>query len=134
MPDHMTPEQRSRAMSSVKLKNGPLEQAVCTGLRRRGLRFKKHVKRLPGTPDVAFMPQKVAVFVDGDFWHGYRLPEWEHKLKPFWLDKIRANRNRDSRNFRKLRYRGWKVIRVWQHQIEHDLDACIQRIWDALHP
>lgn len=132
MPDHLTPEQRSQAMSRVRLKDGSLERAVCSGLRRRGLRFKRHIKDLPGTPDIVFPSKKVAVFIDGDFWHGYRLPRWEHKLTPFWLEKIRANRKRDSRNFRKLRYRGWRVIRLWQHQIEKDLEACIDRICEAL--
>ena len=59
----------------------------------------------------------VAVFVDGDFWHGWRLPAWERKLSKFWRDKLRANRARDQRNFRRLRARGWKVIRVWQHEL-----------------
>ena len=62
--------------------------------------------------------EKVAVFVDGDFWHGWRLPAWEHKLSKFWRDKLRANRARDQRNFRRLRAAGWKVIRIWQHALK----------------
>lgn len=128
MKDHLTPEQRHRAMASVKLKDGPLEMAVRSNLHRRGYRFRKHVKSLPGTPDLVFPKAKVAVFIDGDFWHGYRLPSWENKLSPFWRDKIRTNRKRDNRNFRKLRAMGWVVIRIWQHQIERNLQDCIEKI------
>ena len=128
MPDHLTPLQRSRAMKRVKLKNGSLEKLVQGELRVRGLRFRRHVRTLPGRPDIVFTEKKVAVFVDGDFWHGWRLPSWEHKLSPFWRDKLRTNRARDRRNFRKLRSRGWKVIRLWQHQIAINLEGSIARV------
>jgi len=132
MADHLTPEQRSLAMSRVKLRDGPLEKRIQAELRHRGLRFRKHVKALPGSPDVVFPKEKVAVFIDGDFWHGWRLPAWEHKLSPFWRDKLRTNRKRDQRNFRKLRALGWRVIRIWQHQIKQDPEGCIRLIVAAL--
>lgn len=132
MPDHLTPEERSRAMKRVKLKDGSLEKLVQGELRVRGLRFRRHVRTLPGRPDIVFTNKKVAVFVDGDFWHGWRLPMWEHKLSPFWRDKLRTNRARDIRNFRKLRSNGWKVIRLWQHQITANLDSSIARVTDIV--
>ena len=132
MPDHLTPEQRSRAMKRVKLKDGSLEKLVQHELRARGLRFKRHVRVLPGSPDIVFPEQKLAVFVDGDFWHGWRLPAWERKLSPFWRDKLRTNRARDQRNFRRLRALGWKVIRLWQHQVQSDIRACVTRITKTL--
>lgn len=132
MPDHLTPQQRSRAMKRVKLKNGSLEKLVQNELRARGLQFKRHVRALPGRPDIVFADQKLAVFVDGDFWHGWRLPAWEHKLSPFWRNKLRANRQRDRRNFRKLRSLGWKVVRIWQHEVKRDLEACMARVEAAL--
>jgi DNA mismatch endonuclease (patch repair protein) len=128
MPDHLTPEQRSRAMKRVKLKDGSLEKVVQDELRAHGLRFRRHVRTLPGQPDIVFTKKKVAVFVDGDFWHGWRLPAWEHTLSLFWRHKLRANRARDRRNFRKLRSRGWKVIRLWQRQITTNLDGSITRV------
>jgi DNA mismatch endonuclease, patch repair protein len=76
----------------------------------------------------------VAVFVDGDFWHGWRLPTWEHKLSPFWRDKLRTNRARDRRNFRRLRSHGWKVIRLWQHQIITNIEDSIARITGTVAP
>lgn len=106
MPDHLTPVRRSRAMKRVKLKDGPLEKLVQRELRAHGLRFQRHVRSLPGCPDIVFRKEKVAVFVDGDFWHGWRLPAWEHKLSPFWRDELRANRTRDQRNFSRLRTTG----------------------------
>ena len=132
MVDHLTPEQRHRAMANVKLKDGPLETAIRSELHRRGYRFRKHVKSLPGSPDLVFPRAKVAVFIDGDFWHGWRLSRWEHKLSDFWRDKIKANRQRDRKNFRKLRRMGWHVIRIWQHEVERDTDACIERVISAV--
>jgi DNA mismatch endonuclease (patch repair protein) len=133
MPDHMTPVQRSRAMSRVKLMDGPLEALVQGELRARGLRFTCHDKTLPGRPDIVFLRQRVAVFVDGDFWHGWRLPSWEHKLSEFWREKLRANRRRDQRNFRRLRAKGWKVIRIWQHELRETSESnFLERILRAL--
>ena len=132
MPDHMTPEQRSRAMKRVKLKNGSLEKLVQKELRAKGLRFQRHVRKLPGRPDIVFVRERVAIFVDGNFWHGWRLPAWEHKLSPFWRQKLRANRKRDLRNFCQLRRLGWRVIRLWQHQVSSNLSECIERIEVAI--
>jgi DNA mismatch endonuclease (patch repair protein) len=128
MPDHMTPAQRSHAMKCVRLKNGPLELAIQRELRRLGLNFSRNYKKLPGSPDIVFAKKKLAIFVDGDFWHGWRLPLWEHKLSNFWKTKLRANRKRDQRNFRRLRANGWKVIRIWEHEILTDCNDCVRRI------
>ena len=128
----MTPEQRSRALSRVKLKNGPLERLVQSELRALGLCFRCHDQSLPGSPDIVFPKSRVAVFVDGDFWHGWRLPAWEHKLSRFWRDKLHANRDRDRRNFRRLQAKGWKVIRIWQHELEQDDTKHLERILRAL--
>jgi DNA mismatch endonuclease (patch repair protein) len=128
MSDHMTPAQRSHAMKCVKLKNGPLELLVQGELRKRGLRFERNYKKLKGSPDIVFLKRKVAIFIDGDFWHGWRLPAWEHKLSEFWRSKLRANRRRDQRNFRRLRAADWTVIRLWEHEIRCDSSRCIDRI------
>lgn len=105
-------------MKSVKLKNGPLEQHVRAELRHLGLPHRCDNYSLPGSPDIVLPRHRVAIFVDGDFWHGWRLSTWEHKLSEFWRDKIRTNRARDQRNFRRLRRQGWTVYRIWEHQIE----------------
>lgn len=128
MADNLTPSQRSLCMSRVKGRNTGLERTVMTELRRRGVRFSRHVAGLPGKPDIAFKKQKVAVFIDGGFWHGYRFAQWSSSLSPFWQQKIAGNIRRDRRNFGRLRRTGWRVIRLWQHQIERDLEACVERI------
>jgi DNA mismatch endonuclease (patch repair protein) len=74
----------------------------------------------------------LAIFVDGDFWHGYRYPLWADGLAEFWRVKISGNRQRDQRNFRRLRAAGWKVIRLWQHQVEKNIDRCLSRVMSAL--
>lgn len=127
----MTKAQRSRAMKNVKLENGPLERLVQKELRARRLRFKCNDRSLPGSPDIVFPTERIAVFVDGDFWHGWRLPAWEHKLSTFWREKLYSNRARDRRNFRKLRAMGWRVIRIWEHQLV-DPSVAIQRVLEAL--
>ena len=132
MPDNLTPEQRSFCMSRVKGKDTGLEMRVRSALHRRGLRFRKHAKDLPGKPDVVFRKARVAVFVDGDFWHGYRFPSWEDKVSDFWKKKINKNRERDAANHRRLRQMEWTVIRLWQHEVEEDFDACIDRILAAV--
>ena len=132
MPDNLTPEQRSYCMSRIKGKDTGLEVRVRSELHKRGLRFRKHVKGLPGKPDVVFPGARVVVFVDGDFWHGYRFPSWEHKVSDFWKEKISKTRRRDARNHRKLRSMGWTVIRLWQHEIHKDLDGCVKRVARAV--
>jgi DNA mismatch endonuclease (patch repair protein) len=128
VPDNLTVEQRSYCMSRIKGKDTGLEVQVRSVLHKRGLRFRKHVKELPGKPDIVFDRVRVAVFVDGDFWHGYRFPSWEHKVSEFWKEKISKNHERDRKNHRKLRDMGWTVIRLWQHDIERHFDSCIDRI------
>jgi len=132
MADNLTPEQRSFCMSRIKPKDTGLEMRVRSALHSRGLRFRKHVKDLPGKPDIVFSKAQVAVFVDGDFWHGYRFPSWEDKVSDFWKEKINNNRQRDAANHRKLRQMGWTVIRLWQHEVDEKLDACIDRILSTL--
>lgn len=132
MPDNLTPEQRSYCMSRIKGKDTGLETRVRSELHKRGFRFRKHFKELPGKPDVVFTKAKVAVFIDGDFWHGYRFPAWEHKVSDFWKTKISKNRERDAKNHRRLRDMGWTVIHLWQHDLERDFEASIGKIVSAL--
>jgi DNA mismatch endonuclease (patch repair protein) len=128
MTDNLTPAQRSYCMSRVRGKDTGLELRVRSDLHRLGLRFRKHLKSLPGTPDIVFTKAKIAVFIDGDFWHGYQLPSWEHKLSDFWKKKITKNRERDDQNRRTLRAMGWEVIRLWQHDLKTDYYLSIDRI------
>lgn len=132
--DNLTPKQRSRTMSLIRSKDTRPELTIRRLLHARGLRFRKHMPGLPGKPDLVFVSAKVVVFVDGDFWHGWRLPIWRHKLAPYWRRKIEGNRRRDQRTFRRLRRRGWYVLRLWEHQIERGAERCIDRVEAAVRP
>ncbi len=109
-------------MSRIRGSNTGPERALRSALHMRGLRFRKNLKSLPGTPDVVFVSAQVAVFVDGDFWHGWRFGDWEAQLQPRWAEKIRVNIARDRRVEMQLRRLGWRVIRVWEHDIEFRLE------------
>jgi len=87
---------------------------------------------LPGTPDIVFTRRRVAVFVDGDFWHGYRFSQWRDTVSPFWQQKIEKNRQRDRKNFAKLRRSGWRVGRLWKHQVKEEIEECLIKIEAAL--
>ncbi|MBP3983597.1 very short patch repair endonuclease [Pseudoxanthomonas helianthi] len=128
MADVMTPAQRSALMARIRGVDTKPERVLRSELHRRGLRFFKHVKTLPGRPDIVFPRAMVVVFVDGDFWHGYQFHRWKAKLTPFWQEKIEGNRIRDRRNFRWLRTNGWTVIRIWEHEIKLDVTACADRV------
>ena len=126
--DNLTPQQRSYMMSRVRSKDTVPELTVRKLVHARGLRFRKHCANLPGCPDLVFARHRVAVFIDGDYWHGWRFPRWSDKLTPYWKRKIEGNRRRDRRNFLRLRRQGWAVVRLWEHEIEHDAERCIDRI------
>jgi len=132
MADNLTREQRRWTMSRIRRGNTGPELVVRRLLHARGLRFRIHVKELPGCPDVVFVSAKVIVFIDGDFWHGWRFEQWRAKLALYWEGKISRNRERDQCNFRKLRRCGWAVLRVWEHQIERDPERCAERIVAAV--
>jgi DNA mismatch endonuclease (patch repair protein) len=115
-------------MSRVRNRNTDIESLVRSQLFKKGWRFRKHVSSLPGTPDIVFVRQRVVVFVDGDFWHGYRFPRWKKNLSAFWTTKIEKNMKRDRTTFSKLRRLGWRVVRIWQHQIKTDLQRSLVRL------
>lgn len=119
-------------MQAVKGRDTGLERLVATALHKNGLRFRRCVPSLPGKPDFVFPRARVTVFIDGDFWHGWRFPAWREKLQPYWQNKIERNRRRDRRNHRKLRRRGWVVLRFWGHQVQKDLDSVVSQIRAAL--
>lgn len=128
MTDIMSPAKRSRVMSRIRSKNTTPERYLAKLIAASGLKFKRHDRRLAGCPDFTFPEAKLAVFVEGDFWHGWRFSVWRQKLTPFWRAKISSNRARDLKNFRHLRRQGWLVLRIWEHQVETDVSSCIRRI------
>jgi DNA mismatch endonuclease, patch repair protein len=101
------------------------EHALRVSLWKRGLRYRKNVRTLPGKPDIVFPRERVAVFCDGDFWHGRHWRRLSSKLQvganaSYWTQKIKTNRSRDRRVVRLLRKKGWTVIRIWETDIRQD--------------
>lgn len=137
MADIFSKEKRSEIMSLIKSKNTKPELAlrkiVSSKFYPQGYRYKIHYRKAKGTPDIAFVSKKIAVFVDGDFWHGYKFSKRKHKLsKEYWLPKIKTNMKRDRKVNRELKKQGWKVVRFWEHQVKKDPEFVVRSIREAL--
>ena len=125
-----TPETRKR-MSKVKLKGGKAETLLAKALWHRGYRYRKNDKRLPGSPDISIYRYHIAVFVDGEFWHGKDWRKRKSTLKrnrKYWIEKIEENMARDIRNDRLLRQAGWIPVHFWEKDVLKDLPKCIAEI------
>lgn len=112
-----TKEKRSVIMSRITSKNTQIELGVFRFLRQNKIYFQKHYSHAPGKPDIAIPRKKIAVLIDGDFWHGWKFKEQKHKLGPYWQTKIENNMRRDKKNIRLLKKNGWRIMRVWEHDL-----------------
>ena len=130
--DIMSPEKRSAVMAKIRGRDTKPELAVAAMLNHIGVRYEVHARDLPGRPDFVIRELRVAVLVDGDFWHGWRFAQWRLKLSEKWESKIAGNMRRDARNRRLLRQAGWIVVRLWEHQIASCPSRCRTRIRSAL--
>ena len=126
--DRLSKAERSALMSRIRSKDTGIELSLRTALHISGLRYRLHRKDLPGTPDIVFPRARVAVFVDGCFWHGFDYGAWSKDLTPPWRQKIEANMARDRRNNALLSTAGWYVMRVWQHDVQRDLPRVVSEI------
>ena len=129
-----TPE-ISKRMSNVSLKNGKSEQLLAKALWHNGIRYRKNLRGLPGSPVIAITKYKIAIFVDGEFWHGYDWENRKQKLKSnreYWIEKIEENIARDIRNDGLLKEQGWIPIHFWEKQITHDLQKCVDKVVDKI--
>jgi DNA mismatch endonuclease, patch repair protein len=115
-------------MASVKRQNTSIEILFTHHLRRRGVSFTQHPTDVLGRPDVVFKRCKLAVFIDGDFWHGKDFESWSAKLDERWRTKIEQNISRDQRQSRKLRRAGWSVVRVWGSDIKRDPATSVEKV------
>lgn len=125
----------SERMSKVHLKKGKAETTLAKALWHRGYRYRLNYKRLPGSPDIAITKYQIAIFVDGEFWHGYDWENKKEKLKSnreFWIEKIEENIQRDIRNDRLLLSSGWVPLHFGEKEIKKDLEGCIQVIQDTI--
>ena len=125
-----TPETRKR-MGKVKLKGGKAECTFAKALWHKGYRYHRNDKRLPGSPDIAILKHKIAVFIDGEFWHGKDWLVRKDKLvrnREYWVQKIEENIARDQINDGALMQLGWMPIHFWEKEVLKNLPCCINSI------
>ena len=137
MADVLTPKQRRKNMQHIRSRDTKIEVLLRTALWRKGYRYRKNYKLLPGKPDIALTKYKIAVFCDGEFFHGKDWETLKVKLKnsnnsEFWLNKISRNIERDEEINKQLSFLGWKVIRFWGNDIRKNLNDCIQVIEETI--
>ncbi|MGX9855065.1 very short patch repair endonuclease [Limimaricola variabilis] len=116
MPDIHSRQVRSKNMAAIRGKNTKPEIIVRRELHARGFRFRLHAKRLPGKPDLILPKYKLAIFVNGCFWHGHNCKyfKWPRTKESFWEQKICKNIERDHRNEEGLLLQGWRVCLIWE--------------------
>lgn len=131
--DNLTREQCHKNMKNIHAKDTKIEVILRKALWNKGYRYRKNYKKLPGSPDIVLTKYKIAIFCDGEFFHG---KDWE-VLKPrlkksnnseFWISKISRNRERDDEINKRLLFEGWTVIRFWGDDIKKHTDECVRVI------
>lgn len=130
--DRITATKRKQLMSKVRNRDTDIERQLCSLLWHNNLRYRKHYK-ITGRPDIAFPGLKIAVFCDGDFWHGRQFAREGKKYNDFWFEKISQNIKRDRFVTRNLEKRGWKVIRFWKDEIKNQPSNCLTTILQTIH-
>ncbi len=129
--NYITDAQTSKRMSNVHLKRGKAENKIALALWHQGIRYRRNYRVLPGSPDIAITKSKIAIFIDGEFWHGY---DWENKKqllnrnRDYWIQKIEENMARDKRNDLALQSMNWKVLHFWEKTALHYSDYCVELI------
>ena len=127
----------SRNMSRIRSKDTSIEVTLRKALWKKGIRYRKNYRKLPGSPDIVITKHRIAIFCDSEFFHG---KDWEI-LKPklsrgsnpdYWIPKIERNRRRDDENDKKLLFLGWTVIHFWGKDILKRTDECVQVIEECI--
>ncbi|MDE7056362.1 MAG: very short patch repair endonuclease [Lactobacillus sp.] len=126
-----TDKATSQRMSHVPSKRGKDENILALALWHSGIRYRRNYKKLPGKPDIAITKYKIAIFVDGEFWHGY---DWKHYKKhlkrnrEYWIHKIEYNMRRDQENDQKLKEMGWTPMHFWAKLVLKHTNYCVELI------
>ena len=135
--DVLTKEQRRKNMQHIRQKDTKIELVLRKALWEKGYHYRKNYNELPGKPDIVLTKYRLAIFCDGEFFHG---KDWEI-LKPrlqksnnseFWISKISRNKERDDEINKKLLFMGWTVIRFWGDEIKKNADECVKVIEEAI--
>lgn len=135
--DVMTREQRRKNMQHIRSRDTKIEVLLRKALWAKGYRYRKNVKDLPGHPDIVLTKYKIAIFCDGEFFHG---KDWEvlrarlesSNNSDFWISKISRNRERDDEVNKKLLFLGWTVIRFWGDEIKKHTDQCVKVVEEVI--
>lgn len=126
-----TTKQRSYNMSRIKGKNSKPELILRKALWAKNLRFRLHDKTLPGKPDIVIKKYKLAIFIDGEFWHGYNWEKNKHRIKSnraFWIPKIERNIQKDKIDHQRLQDVGFTVFRFWTEDVKKNLPKIVNQI------
>ena len=126
---------RKLTMSRIKSNDTTIEKSLRRALWRAGIRYRKNYKILPGVPDIVLTKHRIAIFCDGEFWHGKGWEQKKHRIKSnrdYWIKKIERNINRDNDINRRLFGSGWTVIRFWGNEINNKVEDCVEEIKTAI--
>lgn len=133
MADNLTKEQRSKTMSRIRRRDTKPEKLLRQAVWERGLRgYRLDDRRLPGRPDLAWTRKRVAVFIDGAFWHGHPKAFTPGKSGAYWDAKIAGNVARDREVDDALRAMGWTVFRFWDFEVTKERERCVAAIEAAI--
>lgn len=135
MADTHSKEVRSRNMSHIRSTNSKPEEIVRKYLFSRGLRYRKNVRSLPGTPDIVLKKYRTVVFVNGCFWHHHDCGRfvWPSTNTEYWRKKIDRNTERDKENYDLLTAQGWQVLIIWECQLKKKVsDKQLQILYEKI--
>lgn len=136
--DNLTKEQRRKNMQHIKSKDTNIEVLLRKALWEKGYYYRKNYNKIPGNPDIVLTKYKIAIFCDGEFFHG---KDWEilkarlekSNNSEYWINKILRNRKRDDEINKKLLFEGWTVIRFWGNDIKKHTDECVKVVEEAIY-
>lgn len=127
--DNLTQTQRHKNMQAIRSKDTKIEVMLRKALWHQGIRYRKNFKVLDCRPDIVLTKYKIAVFCDGEFWHGKIFERYDVTTNAkYWHEKIRRNMERDLENTIELRDNGWIVLRFWETQIKKHLQECVEEV------
>ena len=121
----------SKRMSHVKTKKNSAEVMLAKSLWHKGYRYRLNYKELPGSPDIALTKYRIAIFIDGEFWHGKDFEQRKTKLKnnkDYWIEKIQENIDRDLKNDKLLRQMEWYPIHFWSNDVIKYCNQCVEEV------
>ena len=133
MYTQISEEKRKKIMGSIHGKGTKLENRVSEELWRRGFRFRKNVRSLYGTPDIAIKKYKVVIFIDSCFWHACEIHgTLPNKNQPFWINKFNRNKEHDKEVTDYYKRKRWNIMRIWEHDLKRDFYGTLDRIEDFI--